>query len=460
MIENDDNGVENHFIDPFAVVSNEAYPFPVEDYIPQEPVPVIPNPDTVQVPAKDETSIPTLNEDGSVEVKDSLKVTEDDTVIVPAQDITDTPADPLDQPQGEEVRISLEEDEVKEVDGDIEVLAEIVQIHEQLKEIGGVSKDDVVAFESYFPNTITSKTPLNRFSTVATPMGLETSLESIAATIIDVIRKVIAWVVRLAKKIVSWVIARLEKAETTNLFDVKVRWTGVENNAKRIDSTGPGKGYQRKYASKEYSKKAATTTHFIQLHANAVMARVLANSNVGMVSAQKGTMFNEAKGITTRMSQMRDWITGGVNAFKTGTTVKEINTSVAGEAIDADKHSEYMAKIAANYRELAPSTIKEFRNAINVKDVRAAVANDMKTLGDAMVKLQRSLNDIDEKLAGTGDKSKYDVDGLRRVKDGMRVLVCLSLELDVHLQFFTKYCTAMMMVVNDCERTIVGLRYL
>jgi hypothetical protein len=67
-----------------------------------------------------------------------------------------------------------------------------------------------------------------------------------------------------------------------------------------------------------------------------MMMGVLINSNVGMVSAQKGTMFNEAKGITTRMSQMRDWITGGVNAFKTGTTVKEINTSVAGESFRAD----------------------------------------------------------------------------------------------------------------------------
>ncbi len=457
MIENDDQGVESQFIDPFAP-SMEAYPFPVEDYIPPTPEKTIPDPDQVVVPALGAKDIPQLNEDGTLENGNALKVTEEQGVVVDPSDFTDTPVDPLDKPDGDEVRISFEEGEDKEANDTLDVLDEITKIHEQLKTIGGVSKDDVIAFESYCPGVITSKTPLNRFSSIPTPMGLEVSLESIVDQIVQMVRTFVEWLIRQAKKVVDWILSRLERAQTNNLFDVKAKWSAVENIAKRIDSTGNSKAYKTRYARYPHAAKSATTLHFITLHANAVMKRVFTNFNVGMLNVQKGSAFGEAKSLTLRMSQMRDYVTGGVNNFKTGRPVNDINKGIAGDAFDIMEHSEHIAKLKAEFRELASPMIKEYKNAITVKDIRAAVANDLKTIGDALIKLQREITTLDETVLGSKDKGKFDTDGLRKVKDGMRILVSQSVELDVYLDFFTKYCSASMMVAEECERVALSLR--
>ena len=457
MIENDDQGVESQFIDPFAVTSMEAYPFPIEDYIPVVEEPHTPDPDQVVVPGIDTKDIPQLNEDGTLNGGQDLKVTHDETVVEPST-FTDTPTDPLDKPEGDEVRISFEEGESDEVNGTLDVLDEITKIHDQLKSIGGVSQADVVAFESYCPGAITSKTSLNRFSTVATPMGLAVSLESIVNQIVQMVRTFVEWIIRQAKKIVDWVLSRLEKAQTRNLFEVQAKWVVVEKHAKQVDASANSKVFKTRYARYPHAAKSATTVHFITLHANAVMKRVFTNFNVGMLNVQKGTMFGEAKSLTQRMSQSRDYVTGGINNFKAGRAVSDINKSTAGNAYDAMEHSEYISKLRANLRELAPPIVKEYKNAITVKDVRAAVANDLKTVGDAMMKLQREIRTVDETVLGSGDKGKFDVDGLRKLKDGMRILVSQSIELDVHLDFFSKYCSAAMMVANECERVALSLR--
>lgn len=457
MIENDDQGVESQFIDPFSP-SMEAYPFPVEDYIPPPVEKTIPDLDQVIVPSVEPEDIPQLNVDGTLENGNALKVTKDEGVVVEPSTFTDTPVDPLEKPEGEEVRISFEEGEDKEVNDTLDVLDEITKIHEQLKSIGGVSKDDIIAFESYCPGAITTKTPLNRFSSVATPMGLEVSLESIVDQIVQMVRTFVEWLIRQAKKVIDWILSRLERAQVNNLFDVKTKWTAVENIAKRIDSTGNGKVYKTRYARYPHAAKSATTLHFITLHANAVMKRVFTNFNVGMLNVQKGSAFTESKALSSRMSQMRDYVTGGVNNFKTGRPVNDINKGTAGAAFDIMEHSEHLAKLKAEFRELTSPMIKEYKNAITVKDIRAAVAIDLKTIGDAMVKLQREITSLDEAVLGSKDKGKFDIDGLRKVKDGMRILVSQSIELDVYLDFFTKYCSAAMMVAGECERVALSLR--
>lgn len=458
MIQDDDQGIENQFIDPFAVVSTEAYPFPVEDYIPPEPEVVIPNPDSAIVPSISDADIPKLNENGTVEAANALKVTTDDAVHVEASTFTDTPANPLDQPAENAVRVSFEEGEESEVDNDIEVLDEIVSIHRQLKEIGGISKDDVVAFEAYFPGSITGKVPLNRFSSVATPMGLQPSLESIVDQIVNIVKTIVSWIIRQVKKILDWILACFDESQVDNLFTVKNKWAVIEGTAKRIDSTGNGTLFKQKYSRYPHTAKSSTTHHFIQLHANYVMSRVFSNFNVGMLMVQKGSASTEAKALVNRMSQLRNYITGGVNNFKVGRPVNDIDKSVAGEALSAENHVEHIARLKANFQELASPMIKEFKNAITVKDVRATIANDMKTVGDGMVKLRKDIDALDELVAGSVDKGKYDVDGLRKVKEGMRILVSLTLELDVYLTYFTKYCTAAMVVVNDCNRIVLSLR--
>jgi hypothetical protein len=289
-------------------------------------------------------------------------------------------------------------------------------------------------------------------------MGLEVSLESIVDQIVQMVRTFVEWLIRQAKKVIDWILSRLERAQVNNLFDVKTKWTAVENIAKRIDSTGNGKVYKTRYARYPHAAKSATTLHFITLHANAVMKRVFTNFNVGMLNVQKGSAFTESKALSSRMSQMRDYVTGGVNNFKTGRPVNDINKGTAGAAFDIMEHSEHIAKLKAEFRELASPMIKEYKNAITVKDIRAAVAIDLKTIGDAMVKLQREITSLDEAVLGSKDKGKFDIDGLRKVKDGMRILVSQSIELDVYLDFFTKYCSAAMMVAGECERVALSLR--
>ena len=80
MIENDDQGVESQFIDPFSP-SMEAYPFPVEDYIPPPVEKTIPDPDQVIVPSVEPVDIPQLNVDGTLENGNALKVTKDEGVV-------------------------------------------------------------------------------------------------------------------------------------------------------------------------------------------------------------------------------------------------------------------------------------------------------------------------------------------------------------------------------------------
>lgn len=396
LLDDNDNGIENTLIDPFNItVSNEAYPFPVEEYIPVTTPPVIDEATVV---------VPTLTPEGAEKFHQALNA-ELTTPESPAEEMTDTPQETAVVPSPEgDVRISLEEEEEsltkvsKTETEDMDLLESLVEVRDRLAEMGGISKDDVYQVESLVPGLITDKISLNRFSSIPTRMGLDVSLESVGSKIIETVKKILTAIVERLKRIFQWMANRAkDKVANTSGEEAKAAWKTTLQLAAKVDSLKGANAFKAKYGETEAGKKSSTNDQFIRLHAMSLFNQRVSNFNVGMLQIQKGTLSNRVKNAMGRLQVASAETEKAIKLLEAGKAVpvpnpNDFNASFA----DQDAFREASAKNKAMYAEAASPTTKLFENAVNVPD-GGAIARE------TLIKYGKKMGDISVQLSHVQD---------------------------------------------------------
>lgn len=396
LLDDNDNGIENTLIDPFNItVSNEAYPFPIEEFIP------VTVPDVVE---EQQVVVPTLTPEGAEKFHQELK-----TELVPeseAEAITDTPEDPavIPSPEGE-VRVSLEEEEdlnevSKEETEDMCLLESLVEVRDRLAEIGGISKDDVYQVESIVPGLITEKIALNRISSIPTRMGLDVSLESVGAKIIETVKKILAAIVDRLKRIFAWIAKKAEdKVANTTGGDAAAHWKDVLALAAKVDSQKGTSAFKEKFGETEAGRKSGSTSQFIRLHAMSLFNKRVANFTLMQMKIQKGSMLHSVGHMTNELRRSTMFTTEAIKKLKAGKSVgAPDDLEFESKYLSQDSFREHMAKVKAENVTPANPVTKLFENAVDVKDggsiAREAMAKYGKIMGDLSLELSRVQDDI------------------------------------------------------------------
>lgn len=456
ILDDNENGIENTLIDPFSiVVSNEAYPFPVEDFIPAEPTPA---------PGQVETTVvPTLTEDGAAKFHQELKAN-----LMPTEepdDITDTPQDPAEDPTVDgEVRISLEEDEdlttiSTDENENMHLLASLVEVRDRLTEMGGISQDDVYQVESLSPGLITDRIPMNRFSSLPTPMGLDVSLESVGSKIIETVKKIIASIVERLKRIFNWISQRAQdKVANTSGEQVKAAWKSVLALAAKVDSQKGTSSFKEKFGETEAGRKSGSTDQFIRLHAMSLFNKRVANFTVGMLFIQKGKAAHSVYGATVDLKRNYTYTSQAIKSLENGKAVKPPSTlEFNPEYLNQNDFREHMGKLKAELAQPANNVIKLFEKAIDIPDGgktgRDALAEYGKLMGNLSLQLSRVQDDAHSRNADVMESVKNLNIMIQAITNNLTVLT-------TYVMMYGTYYSNCLKTCKDCKqvlRTIGGL---
>ncbi len=258
---NDDS--ENKPIDLFAVTpSTEGFAFPVEEFHPSFKEEPIDEPaSNIPVVEQNVEVNPNAPDGTIVDVVETSNIPENVNLgLENADGITDTPLDPLPASLTPEDRVSLEQD-LKDLDT-------LNAAYSALRFNGGVAREDVARIESEYPGLITSKKPLNAFSSVVSVCGFDVSCESIGDRVIELIDRIISGIGRIIDRLLNADRISLPTsvgglgASTT----LESRWKDIETLAARLDSIKSPKDIAARIPGSDAARKSSTLKHFVRLY--------------------------------------------------------------------------------------------------------------------------------------------------------------------------------------------------
>lgn len=446
-ILDNDNGLENQFFDPFATVSQEAYAFPVEDFIPVAEAKIVED-----VPAVIPTETPI--EDEPVEVARALAVTEEEASPAEIAEITDTPQAPAEDPDKEgETRISFELDENAADEADSN-LGQLIEVRDRIMEMGGVCKDDIYQVESHFPGLVTDKVGINRFSSMRTPMGVDVSLESIGGEILNVIKKLLAAIRDMVKGLLTGIADALDKkASGTSQDKVQHDWKNVLDRAARVDSLKGREAFRRKFPDEPAAKKASTTGHFVRLYA--IEKLKAAPFTKGYRLAQQGQLIDEIQEIERTAKSLTDTLRSAVGDIKVG-KAKALDLSKFKPYIEAAEFKGHIGTVRAMLREPSDSIKQDFENAIKIKDGVEVSRNTAKTLREAISGFQSDLSAAESNLEKHTDANAVRAT-ITQVRLGIAALTRMVEKLHLYTTVYGRYYSLLLSIVGQCERATLSI---
>lgn len=453
-ILDDENDLEQQLIDPFAqqTISQEAYAFPVEQFTPNPTVQDVP--DVVHEPAS--VIVPG---DGKLGLQQSdLEPNQSLSVIPTPQDggvdeVTDTPQEPINEP-GTHVSFELEQLEETEQDRiDYDNTDQLIEVYERLKEIGGVCKNDVIQVESIAPGLLVSHRPMNMYSTIATPIGLEVSLESIGKEVTKTIKRLIAVLIERVKKFIVWFIKHLiEGRKTDDLSKIKDRWASVEKLASAKDSTRGTTAFRKLYGDTEVGRKSSTTSHFAQLYAESQLKELSATkTNLGVRLVSNGKLFTEVAEHMRSIDGLRKSISDAL-----------VSLHANGEAnltsgVQADTYREMLGRTKARYNEKSTLMTTNINNALNIKDAIAHNRESVKSLSGYVKTFERNLNDLEKKADDPKANFQGMKEGVRLVRDAFTALVASISVLNLYFDYYQEYFDLLTTAINRTERAVAAI---
>lgn len=439
-ILDEDNGIENRLIDPFAqsTISNEAYPFPVEQFTGEQPQEEQPEP-IIETPSLVSTG-------SMIGLSPSLSVI-DEKVDEKVSEITDTPQAPIKE-EGEHVSFEFDEQPQS-----YHELDDLIDVHNRLKEIGGISQNDVIQVESICPGLLKDKRPLNMYSAIPTPIGLEVSLESIGKEINKVINQIIQSLIAYVKRFIAWLVRHLiEGRKTDNLSAIKDRWASVEKLAARKDSTIGMNAFRKLYGDTEVGKKASTTSHFAQLFAESQL-KELSESKVtlGVQLVSNNKMFTEITEHVRSIDMLRKDIADALVSLE-GKGVSSLNSKVSEST-----YSELLGRIKTRYAERGKLMTTNINNALNIKDAIGHNSAKVKELSDFTKTFEKNIAQLEKKVGSANTDYKDMKDGIIAVRDAFTALVKSAAVLDQYLSYYSEYYNILTTAINRTERKISAI---
>lgn len=450
ILDDDDQGVESQLIDPFitATISHEAYAFPEEQFIPikvndtqpeETPISVVPMIDGLGA-ANVELTPESVNP--------SLAVVETAPEESNVSDITDTPQDPV-EGDGTHVSFEMTEDELQDSDkGDA-----LIEVYDRLKEIGGVCKNDVVQVESISPGLLIDHRPLNMFSVISTPIGLEVSLESIGKEISKTIKSMLAAFIKHVRNFITWLINHLfEGRKTDNLNKIKDRWSKVEALAASKDASKGMGAFRKQYGDSDVGRKASTTPHFIQLYAESLLKEISeTKTTLGVRSVSNGKLFNEVTEQFRYVDEIRKAVGDALVSLHAN------GTANLDSSVNAKTYIEMLARTKAKYAEKSTLHTTNINNALNIKDAIDNNRDRVKALTEYMKSFERNLTDMEKKV-DKGDISMKDTkDGITLTRNGFSALTTAAAILDLYFEYYQEYFNILTAVINKCERKLQAI---
>ncbi len=454
-IIDDENELEQQLIDPFAVpvISQEAYAFPVEQFTAAPTAPEQPS-------IIDEVAPVIIPGDGKIGLsQDNLQPNQSLAAIPVTQDngdvgeVTDTPQDPINE-SGTHVSFELalgEETEQERLESDN--ADQLIEVFERLKEIGGICKDDVIQVESIVTGLLTAQRPLNMYSVISTPVGLEVSLESIGKEVTKTIKRLIAALIQRVKAFVVWIIKHfIEGLKTDNLSKIKDRWTSVEKLAASKDSTRGAAAFRKLYGDSEIGRKSSTTPHFAQLYAESQLKELSeTRTNLGVRSAANGKLFTEVAEHMRSVEALRKDISNALVSLHANGEAK------LASGVKPETYTELLARIKSRYGEKSTLPTTNINNALNIKDAIAHNYDAVKALSDYVRTFERNLKDLEKKA----DDPKADYqgmkDGVRIVREAFTALTTSITVLDKYFDYYQEYFDFLTTVINRTERKITAI---
>ena len=453
-ILDDENDLEQKLIDPFArpTVSTEAYAFPVEQFSPnptvQEPAGVVDEPAPVIIPGDGKLGL----QEHELQPNQSLAAIPD-TQAENVEEVTDTPQDPIGEP-GTHVSFELNPPEETEQDRiDSDNTDQLIEVYERLKEMGGICKDDVIQVESIAPGILINHRPMNMYSTISTPVGLEVSLESIGKEVTKTIKRLIASLLQYVKQFIAWIAKHLiEGRKTDNLNEIKDRWSQVEKLASAKDSTRGTAAFRKLYGDTDVGRKSSTTPHFAQLYAESQLKELSeTKTNLGVRLVSNGKLFTEVSEHIRSIDSLRKSISDAlVNLHATG------DAKLSG-SVKANTYTEMLARTKARYNEKSTLTTTNINNALNIKDAIAHNRESVKSLSDYVKTFERDLNELDKKANDPKADFQGMKDGIRLVREAFTALTTSINLLDLYFDYYQEYFDFLTTVINRTERKITAI---
>jgi hypothetical protein len=452
-IYDDENELEQKLIDPFATptVSQEAYAFPVEQF---SPTPVVVDsvvdlePAPVVVPG-----------DGKLGIQPNELEPNQSLALVPevqesnVNEVTDTPQDPVSEPG---IHVSFElslPEETEQERNDSDNFDQLVEVYERLKELGGVCKEDVIQVESIAPGILTSHRPMNMYSTISTPIGLEVSLESIGSELSKSIKRLIAGLIEHVKTFFGWLVKHLiDGRKTDDLNKIKDRWAQVEKLAASKDSTRGSAAFRKLYGDTDIGRKSSTTPHFAQLYAqNELKELSETKTNLGIRFVSSGKLYGEVTEHLRSIDGLRKAISDAmVSLHAKGETT-------LGKTVKADTYTEMLARTKSRYNEKSTLVTTNINNALTIKDAVANNRDAVKTISDYVKTFENNLKDLDKKANDSKTNFQGMKDGIRIVREAFTALVASISVLDLYFKYYQDYFDFLTTVINRTERKIAAI---
>lgn len=454
ILDDQDNGIENTLIDPFNMtISNEAYPFPVEEFIPTPPTPA---PGTV-----DKAVIPALDESGAAQFHSDLKAElaqPDET----AEEMTDTPQEPADAPAADgEVRISLEDEEDPEKlfeatpqeAEDVQLLESLVEVRDRLREMGGISQDDVYQVESIAPGIITDKISLNRFSSIPTRMGYDVSLESVGSKIVETVKKILAAIIDRLKRIFTWISKKAEdKVANTTGDDAKAAWKSVLALAAKVDSQKGTDSFKEKYGETEAGRKAGSTEQFIRMYAMSLFNKRVANFTVAQLKIQKGGMAHDVRGVLADLKTTTAFTNEAINKLKSGKSIGAPNgTEFDPKYSNLNQFREHIAALKAENATITKPATKLFENLVAAPDAGADARDALTTYGKKMGELSLELSRAQDAIANKTDDA---MNSLKNVNAMIQAVTNELSETSMYVMYYGTYFSNCVKTCRDCKQVL------
>lgn len=434
-IEENENGIENTLIDPFMTVSTEAFPFPIEQYIPPKPV-TAPLSDDVQ----------TIPE--AVETQSSFQALMDEKET--SDELTDTPQEPLPSPDidEEETRVSFEIDDT-EIKTNLLLLEELVNVHDRLKLSGGICKDDVYQVESLVPGLLTNHRHLNSFSVIPTPVSLGISLESIETKIKNVVLSLISALIDHAISFGKWLATHIGSLllDKRDLQQIKKRWDTVISIANRVDGVNGRDAFKRRYPDESLAKKASTNTHYITMLANQYLKEKGLNTRNGLRLVETGALYADVK------EQVRAFTVWQQDVSRQLYQIEK-DQSTQTSKTDKDKVEQQYAKLKAQYDEPSSLIFREITKALNIKDGIYDTRDDIRSIDKFLKDFVNTLKSLEKKYQGAASVDQNAKENLKYLQSQLTVMKVEMKIVDLQLSQFESYYGFLSVIVGACERRI------
>lgn len=409
---------DNKPIDLFAMTpSQEGYAFPIEQFTPGAPVnSVKEHPDEpASYDTKTETNVevnPNNPEETLVDVLETGMIPDEVSLGLESDGITDTPLDPLPPPIEPAEHVSLEQD--------LRQLSSLNDSLINLKDNGGISRDDVLRIEQEHPGLITKRHPMGGFSSVVSLCGYEVSCESLTDKIIDMVDAILSAIGRLIDKLLN---AESVSMPSMGNFTVgsdkslKVRWNNLNEVAQRLDGLKGANNLAERIPGSAAARKSSTFKHFVRLYPIEIITSRVADVPAGYTLVLNGVTKTDLLDIDRNLGIILNQVRTALSA---GTSV-EFPTIEVGE---------FRARYAKRVKGLVPP-IERLVEIETPTDVIKNIRDHVRTLNE----LKREVAKQKNTMVGNTTLSTT----LKSVAGAIRVADAYSSRLEVCLDAYRRY---------------------